>query len=386
MFYNLQSISEQNKYELLLRIISALSKLSTESSSVPYLYYRMAENIFCRAFNAKNLSCCDISIDASKGSYGIGLKTFLHRNSHCLEKVAEFNKERHLYANSVSKPEILINTIATLRNKRINSTCGICSLNTTNLIYHCVTRANSILYIHEEPINLINIDDIKIQKQKKDTNTIFFNDGLEEYCFNISKSTLFKRFNITPIHKISVEIFDDPFDLLEKYLSGKFQKDTSNKVIDTLYLPLYSYKKGNIKFVPTKSGLNQWNAGGRRRNPNEVYIPVPAEIRHLKPDFFPPRDKSFALNLPNGIFKIAKICQDKDKALMSNPNGDLGKWILRDVLNLKEGELVTYDKLEQIGIDTVQLNKFEDGTYEINFRELDTFEQYKQSEGINNFY
>ncbi len=383
MFYELQTINERHKYELLLRIVSALSKLSTESSSIPYLYYRMAENIFCRSFNAKNLSRSDISIDASKENCGIGLKTFLHKNSHCLEKVAEFNKERHLYIDSISTPEILIQKIATLRNKRINSTCGICSLSTTNLIYHCVTRADSILYLHEEPMNLINIENIKIQDKKGYSNTIFFNDGLEEYCFNISKSTLFKRFNISPIHEIPVEIFDDPFDLLEKYLSDKFQKDTSNKVMDTLYLPLYSYKKGNIKFVPTKSGLNQWNAGGRKRKPNEVYIPVPAEIRHLKPNFFPPRDVSFTLNLPNGSFKMAKICQDNDKALMSNPNEDLGQWILRDVLNLKEGELVTYEKLEQIGIDTVQLNKFEDGTYEINFRELGTFEQYKQFENID---
>lgn len=79
---------------------------------------------------------------------------------------------------------------------------------------------------------------------------------------------------------------------------------------------------------------------------------------------------------------MAKVCQDNSKALMTNPNEDLGKWILRDVLNLQENELVTYDKLEQIGIDTVQLNKYEDGTYEINFRELGTFENYKQLENF----
>ena len=44
MFFCEQNIETQNKYELLLRIIGALSKLSTDNSSVPYLYYRMAEN------------------------------------------------------------------------------------------------------------------------------------------------------------------------------------------------------------------------------------------------------------------------------------------------------------------------------------------------------
>lgn len=79
---------------------------------------------------------------------------------------------------------------------------------------------------------------------------------------------------------------------------------------------------------------------------------------------------------------MAKVCQDDAKALMSNPNEDLGKWLLRDVLSLTENELVTYEKLENIGIDTVQLNKFEDETYEINFKGLGTYETYKQQENI----
>lgn len=381
MFLERQSNEEKTKYELLLRIVAALSKLSNDSSSIPYLYYRMAENIFCKAFTAKNLSRSDISIDASKANWGIGLKTFLHRNSHCLEKVAEFNKERHLYTE-FSNHQTLVKKIAEYRNLRIVSTCGICSLQPEQLIYHCVTRANSVLYIHEEPMHLIDIDNIRLLRANNN-NTIPFTDGVEEYCFNLSKSTLFKRFNINPIYSIPARIFEDPFELLERFLSDEFQCDTSNHIIDTIYLPLYSYERGTQrKFIPEHSGLNQWNANGRKRNPNEVYIPIPADIRRHKPDFFPPREESFTLNLPNGNFKMAKVCQDGSKALMSNPNEDLGRWILRDVLKLDENEIVTYEKLEQIGIDTVQLNKFEDGTYEINFRELGTFETYKLMENI----
>ena len=40
-----------------------------------------------------------------------------------------------------------------------------------------------------------------------------------------------------------------------------------------IILPLYSVRDNN---VPTKSGLNQWNAAGRKRHPNEVYIPIPS--------------------------------------------------------------------------------------------------------------
>lgn len=378
MFFDNQTVEEQNKYELLLRIIGALSKLSNDSSSIPYLYYRMAENIFCRAFAAKNLARSDISVDASKLDIGIGLKTFIHRNGHCLEKVAEFNKKRVLYKDSKNTDELIIK-VARFRNDRITAACGICSLPKDKLIYHCVTRADSIFYLHEEPMHLIDIDKINIELVRN--NTISFNDGIEEYCFNISKSTLYKRFNINPLYTVKVKIFDDPFELLERYLSDKFQEDTSNKIIDTLYLPLYSYdRKTKEPVIPLRSGLNQWNANGRTRNINEVYIPYPAEVKNCKKDFFPPKDTSFTLHLPNGTFKMAKICQANDKALMTNPNEDLGKWILRDVLNLKEGELATYDKLVAIGIDTVQINKFEDGTYEINFKGLGTYEAYKQQE------
>lgn len=393
MFFDNQDATEQNRYELLLRIIGALSKLSTDSSDIPYLYYRMAENIFCRAFGARNLSRSDISVDASKNEFGIGLKTFLHKNSHCLEKVAEFNKERNLYSNVINSPEQLVLTIADYRNKRISSTCGICSLPTDKLLYHCVTRDKSVLYLHEEPMHLIDTEHININSIKD--NTISFSDGIEEYTFNISKSTLYKRFNIQPLHSINVKIFDDPFELLEKFLADEFQTDTSNKIVDTIYLPLYSYKHG-VPYVFEKSGLNQWNAAPRRkrnkngelentgkeRNINEVYIPFNEPIRSYKAGFFPPAEQSFTLNLPNGEFVMAKLCQADGKGLMTNPNKALGKWLLRDVLKLKENEILTYQRLEEIGIDTVQINKFEDGTYEIHFRKIGTFEAYKHEENI----
>ena len=34
---------------------------------------------------------------------------------------------------------------------------------------------------------------------------------------------------------------------------------------------------------------------------------------------------------------IGKVCQENDKALMSNPNRDLGKWILRTVPGIPMG-------------------------------------------------
>lgn len=58
MFYDIQELRFQKEYQQLLRVIGSLSKLSTDGD-IPYLYYRMAENIFCKAFQAMNLARSD---------------------------------------------------------------------------------------------------------------------------------------------------------------------------------------------------------------------------------------------------------------------------------------------------------------------------------------
>jgi hypothetical protein len=129
--------------------------------------------------------------------------------------------------------------------------------------------------------------------------------------------------------------------------------------------------------VQEKSGLNQWNASGRPRDPNEVYIQIPAWIHQDYKNFFPPRDESFTLMLPDGGEMSAKVCQDNSKALMSNPNSALGQWLLRDVLNLKEKELLTYGKLEEIGLDSVVIYKLGNGKYDIDFTRLGAYDEFK---------
>ncbi len=131
-----------------------------------------------------------------------------------------------------------------------------------------------------------------------------------------------------------------------------------------------------MKFVAEKSGLNQWNAGGRARNPNEVYIPYPAEDRSKTVGFFPPRDQNFDLLLPDGTEISAKVCQDDGKAIMSNPNKVLGEWLLRTVFELPEGTVLTYEMLEKFGVDSVIFTKLGDGKYKIDFSEIGTYEEF----------
>jgi hypothetical protein len=377
MFFINQSKQEQDSYIDLLSVIGALSKLSSDSN-VPYLYYRMAENIFCKAFGAENLARSDISLDAKKDHVGLGLKTFVCKGACSTEKIAEFNESKHFIdeANSLRDK---VNVIASLRNERLETTGGICDIALDDMYYHCVARRAGKFLIHETPIKKINIKDIGAIHENK--NIISFSDGIYDYSFNSSKSTLYKKFVLHPICEMDIDIYDDPYALLEKLIKKPnvgliLEQDTR----ETIVLPLYSERGEN--HVPEKSGLNQWNASGRARDYDEVYIPIPRFIYNIYPDFFPGRDKPFKLKLPGGRVLEAKVCQDGGKALMSNPNKDLGQWLLRDVMHLQPGELLTYTKLEHIGIDSVEITKINADLYEINFKRFGSFEEFKQEHNL----
>jgi len=106
------------------------------------------------------------------------------------------------------------------------------------------------------------------------------------------------------------------------------------------------------------------------------FIQVATKVHKYSKDFFPDRDIPFTLHLPNGNLISAKVCQDSSKALMSKPNKELGRWILRDVLNLQEGELLTYNKLKLVGIDSVRIDKVDNQNYKINFVGIGSFDNY----------
>lgn len=367
-----QSKESIEYYQRMLTVIASLSKLFSESPQ-PYIAYRIAENLFCKSFDASNLSRSDCSADASKSKIGVGIKTFLDNNGATLQKVAEFNRE--LTSFSGLDNEEKIRRIANLRNERILSTKRMFLLD--EMIYHCVVRRPGKIQVFESPMDMVNIE--KISRVEQKGNSIFFNDGANEYLFNISKSTLFKRFlTDNVLIDFKVDIISDPFKELEKLLKETYEAVVAPQ-FETVYLPLYSTQRAG--FVPENSGLNQWHALGRPRDPDEVYIPIPAWIHQKFPGFFPPRDQSFSLFLPDGRELTAKVCQDNSKALMSSPNSALGKWLLRDMLNLKQGELATYPMLEELGIDSAMITKRAPGQFEINLTKLGSFENFKQNTG-----
>ena len=325
------------------------------------------------AFEAENLSRSDCSADASKNKIGIGIKTFLNGNGRTLQKVAEFNRDSELFRGKT--PKEIVEIISNLRNERIRVTKRIHGLD--DIIYHCVVREEGKIKVFECPMDEVDIKKIKnINAGTK--NIITFEDGKNEYSINLSKSTLYKRFITENILlDIDVKIIENPYDAIRSLITefaGKLKFASIKKEKEHIFLPLFSDKGG--RHVPERSGLNQWNAKGRPRDPNEIYIPIPAWIHKKFPNFFPPRDQSFNLVLPNGEVLNAKVCQDGGKALMSNPNLALGKWLLRIVMNLKEGELLTYERLEELGLDSVVIYKENEELYTINFTEIGTYDNF----------
>jgi hypothetical protein len=190
--------------------------------------------------------------------------------------------------------------------------------------------------------------------------------------------------NMVALDNFEVDIIDNPFESLGNLLrvistnntaiSAEVQHKADSK--DQICLRLYSTSSDGIKQVYSKSGLNQWNAAGRPRNPYEVYIPYPSEDRARTSGFFPPRNKVFELVLPDGVIIPAKVCQADGKAIMSNPNRILGEWLLSKVFELSDMTLVTYEMLEKFGIDSVVFTKLSEYCFSIDFASIGTYEEF----------
>lgn len=265
--------------------------------------------------------------------------------------------------------------MAEFRNERIDLANRLYNIESS--LYHIVARKNNELVLFETDYDKIDIKNIHSVKQNNAS--LQFEDGKNFYSFNYSKSTLFRKFHIPQnAFRLPIEILEDPYTLLLELFEDKNLKSASDKLVrgvNYVILPLYGIQKKQ-KFVFEKSGLNQWNAGGRKRDFGEVYIPIPSEIHRQFPDFFPERDKLFELKIPTGEFFSAKVCQDNSKALMTNPNKALSDWLLRKVFQVQEGELLTIEKMNELGFDSVVIIKDESGNYKIDKAKLDSYEQF----------
>jgi hypothetical protein len=400
------------KYEALLKSIALISGLFSENSA-PYIDSRFVEKMFALTTGAIDLGRKDCSFDMKiEPDIGIGVKTFLGgAGSHKTEKIAELTSlsRRHEF-DTEDKLDLAI-LVSNYRNIRVQSDALENGIDLKSSIYHCLIRFPKAAIVHEEPYHLIDLDAIQIIKRndaRNDTDlkeNILFSDGKSVYSYSRSKNVLFKRFTYEPFkNRIPLEVSSKPFDLLFRVSNLQTNSELSiaveldnagrshqmsqlKKGIDYVILPLYSPKSHSVQL---RSGINQWNAGGRSRKYGEAYIPVPVSIHHNFPGFFPERDQKFKVRLSNqtSVFN-AKICQAGGKALMTSPNFELGKWLTsvidptipNEAFNRPVGGRApfTYLDLEKIGKDSVAITKsIENGesVYLITFSPIGSYEDF----------
>jgi hypothetical protein len=411
---------DEDFYKAALVTVGSLSRLFSESD-LPFFHYRFIENLFVRATGGKNISRQDAVFDALVGennSIAVGVKTFTVRkkSTYSYEKVQEFTALAGKGFLGKMKDKELVLTIAKERNRRILLESATFNIDPIKSIYHCLVRREGQAVVHEEPYSLISIKTITplspsgrtiSQFSTKSSNVHFF-DGLNYYRYSRSKNVLLKRFDISIGENwkaIPIEIKENVFtDLFENALGGSvmpngkitglFEENSEIPGQDYVILPLYSQRSG-VKEVPAKSGLNQWNAGGRQRKFGEAYIPVPRDVHKYCPDFFP-IGKNFLLKLPNTKTPAnASLCQAGSKALMTNPNDELCKWIFK-VIDPKfsvsmynkppSRDPFTYADLEIAGYDSVKVTKLKDQkskSYEIQFEAIGAYEEFLEVMGAS---
>lgn len=362
-----------------LKLLSAVSKISGlfSESAIPFINYRVAENIFCRSFKADNLSRSDTAFDANFNSVGIGLKTFILKTDQSSEKIAEFNSLSRELMNYKGKELAL--KLSEFRNERINLANRVYDINSS--LYHIVARRENELLLFETDYNLIDLNNINSVKTNKAS--LQFEDGKNFYSFNFSKSTLFRKFSIPKnAFSLPIEILEDPYELLLDLLRNNKYDISNDKLVkgkNYVILPLYSTKL-KPKQIPERSGINQWNSKPRpnqkRRGFGEIEMRIPKIIHDRYPNFFPKKDFIFYLEIPNGKRFEAKVCQQNRKALMTNPNKAISDWLLRKVLKLEEGELATIDKLNKLGVDSLIIIKESNVKFKIDIMKTGSYENF----------
>lgn len=403
----LRSNADFENYSKYIKAVASLSGMFSDSST-PLINYRTAERLFNKASGYKDLSRKDCSFDSnSKDSkVGVGVKTFTVKSPSdaSSEKVAEFSKAAYLKELLGLKGKALASKVGEFRNQRILGDVRELGLDMSKSYYHCLVRVPGGVVVHEEPYELVDVGNLspltKFGKPASawttgDGETIYFTDGNSNYSFHSGKSTLFKKFDLSKNQTskiITTDIVGDIFERILSFFQGGLSLKSeigelnlsATKEFDSVFLPLYSTRTHEIG---AKSGINQWNAGGRQRTFGESYIPVPAEVKKIKPGFFPPKDKKFSLLLPSGEKISAKICQENGKALMADPNSILCNWLFRMIdgeMSVASARLIqsrpyVYDDLLAIGKDSVEIRKTPNGQadFELRLAPIGSYEDFK---------
>lgn len=395
------------KYAELVKYVSNLSALFSDSSNAA-IDSRFVEKLFCKLTQSRDISRKDVSFDAVHGiDAGVGIKTFVAGTGTATrtEKIAEFAKDATAGVFQGLSNEERAHKVTELRNARVLSDTAEMGLNPDEGFYHCLVRRPEFAFVHEEPYQLIKSDELiptnKFGKKIKSftldgVGHVYFTDGVNDYTYNVSKNVLMKKFVLTAGFNSQQMSTPINFEIWESLLGSTILQapflDTVTEVEiteDFVVLPLYSTQSKDNKSVAAKSGINQWNAGGRDRKFGEAYIPVPRQVHKIAPGFFPERDQNFTILLPSGSQIPAKICQSGSKALMSSPNTLICNWLFASIdgsiteaeKRLDQHRPYSYGDLQLIGKDSVRVARTPNGpcTYEISLAPIGAYEEFVDS-------
>lgn len=407
---------QQQQYVNFLEMYGSLSGMFNQKSSesgAPYLDSKFQETVYARSFDSKDVDTGntphDIKSDFSDGSVGIGIKTWLN-SKPSFQKVMQLKKMKNEIEqfNNPKKVEELAYKIASIKNDRLDADYARLGLKEDDNIYHYVTRDEGKLVIQETSYPKIDIPTLQPEELNKHSFT--FCDRYKSYKYTFGDSQVWMKFggknDSSIIDEVKVDILKDPFDFMKTAFEAQeklaLQKESSKK-LDYTYLPLYSYSS---KQVEEKSGLNAFNAApknvGGDRPEAEVYIPIPMKYWKKHPNWFNKsvdmrnhnkykmitgkKNLPFKLHLPNGEVYPAHVGQSNFKALETDPQNALGKWLLYDIFKLAPGELLTNDKLIEIGLDSVKLWHEDPDDFSnvwIDFAPLGSFEKYMSGEIVD---
>lgn len=114
------------------------------------------------------------------------------------------------------------------------------------------------------------------------------------------------------------------------------------------------------------SGIN-WGIrpNGTKRNRNQAYIPVPAEI--VRSEFFPLEKTHFSVMTDDGKHLICRLEQAGNKALTTPLNNALLGEYIRNRLGVANGAFVTKEMLEKYGRTHITFTKIDDELFYMDF-------------------
>ena len=393
--------------------MAAQSRLFSNADNA-YIPYRFVENLFAAVTGGENLAQSNKVFDTRIGKIGVGVKTFTNKSSP--EKIQEYTSLSNKGKFDRLNGEKLAKELARIRNIRIRSHADELNILLSYSIYHCLIRDRGEAFIHEEPYQLINVNNIQpVDKNwnvtdKFASKVLMFTDGQSLYSYSKSKSTLLKKFDTaisTKNKRIALPIDENIWNVWDD--RGSLNKFTEKKLIlpialveeqelqpgiDYVVLPLYQEGKMSI---PEKSGINGWNAKGekRKRKYGQGYIPVPINVRKNSIGFFPERSVEFEILIPNSSEPLlAKITQEEGKGLTSNPNVALFKWLFKLIdPDFKDSEFdlppsrkpFTYDDLLAVDSDALLFKKLPSKAgvqrFSIALAPIGSYEQFLEDVG-----